>query len=346
MIKMEKRADYDLAFLLRYENVAWYNEGKVRILDRRIYPIETRFVECTSHKEVAQAIANMVTQSYGPYTAAAMGMVLAAYEARGMSYERRMEHLRDAAYTLSHARPTTSAKMERIVNGAVALAEKCEDSALVDTLFEYAFRKIDDTYKSYISVGKYLAELIPDGGTVMTQCYADTVIGTTLRALRESGKTARFICPETRPYFQGSRLTASVICDMGFDVTVISDNMPAYVLNKKKVDLFTSAADVITVDGHVVNKVGTLQIALAAHYWGIPYFVTGNPDPAHKDISRITIEERNSEEVLHAREIKVTMDGVKGYYPAFDITPPNLCCGVVTDKGVLPPYCLNKYFED
>lgn len=345
MNSMEKRADYDLAFLLRYENVAWYEDGKVRILDRRIYPIETRFVECTSHKEVAQAIANMVTQSYGPYTAAAMGMVLAAYEARGMKYADRMQYLRDAAYTLSHARPTTSAKMVRIVNGALELAEKTEDGQLTDTLFAYAFKKIDDTYKSYISVGKYLAGLIPDGGTVMTQCYADTVIGTTLRALRESGKDAKFICPETRPYFQGSRLTASVICDMGFDVTVISDNMPAYVLNKKKVDIFTSAADVITVDGHVVNKVGTLQIALAAHYWGIPYFVTGNPDPAHKDISNITIEERNSEEVLHAREIKVTMDGVKGYYPAFDITPPNLCGGVVTDKGVFSPYNLKKYFE-
>jgi len=342
---MEKRADYDLAFLLRYENVAWFEDGKVRILDRRVYPIETRFVTCENHKEVARAIGDMVTQSYGPYTAAAMGMVLAAYECRGMGYEKRMEYLRDAAYTLSHARPTTAAKMERIVNGALKVAETASDSELVDKLFDYAFKKIDDTYKSYISVGKHLAEIIPDGGTVMTQCYADTVIGTTLRALRESGKTAKFICPETRPYFQGSRLTASVICDMGFDVTVISDNMPGYVLKEKKVDIFTSAADVITVDGHVVNKVGTFQIALAANYWGIPYFVTGNPDPAHKDISKIKIEERNSEEVLHAREIKVTMDGVKGYYPAFDITPPQLCSGVVTDKGVIPPFCLDKYFE-
>ena len=287
---MEKRADYDLAFLLRYENVAWYEEGKVRILDRRVYPMETRFVTCERHEEVAQAIADMVTQSYGPYTAAAMGMVLAAFESKDMREIERMEYLKKAAYTLSHARPTTSAKMERIVGGAVALAEKTESKDLVDVLFEYAFKKIDDTYKSYIQVGKYLADLIPAGGTVMTQCYADTVIGTTLRALRESGKEAKFICPETRPYFQGSRLTASVICDMGFDVTVISDNMPGYVLKEKNVDIFTSAADVITVDGHVVNKVGTFQIALAANYWGIPYFVTGNPDPAHKDISNIRIQ--------------------------------------------------------
>ena len=342
---MEKRADYDLAFLLRYENVAWYEEGKVRILDRRVYPMETRFVTCERHEEVAQAIADMVTQSYGPYTAAAMGMVLAAFESKDMREIERMEYLKKAAYTLSHARPTTSAKMERIVGGAVALAEKTESKDLVDVLFEYAFKKIDDTYKSYIQVGKYLADLIPAGGTVMTQCYADTVIGTTLRALRESGKEAKFICPETRPYFQGSRLTASVICDMGFDVTVISDNMPGYVLKEKNVDIFTSAADVITVDGHVVNKVGTFQIALAANYWGIPYFVTGNPDPAHKDISNIRIEQRNSMEVMCALDKKVTMEGVKGFYPAFDITPPHLCSGVVTDKGVIPPFCLDRYFK-
>ena len=342
---MIKRADYDLAFLLKYENVAWYENGKVRILDRRVYPMETRFVTCERHEEVAQAIADMVTQSYGPYTAAAMGMVLAAYESRDMSSDSRMEYLKKAAYTLSHARPTTAAKMERIVNGALELAAKTDGKDLVDVLFDYAFKKIDDTYKSYIQVGKYLAELIPAGGTVMTQCYADTVIGTTLRALRESGKEAKFICPETRPYFQGSRLTASVICDMGFDVTVISDNMPGYVLKEKNVDLFTSAADVITVDGHVVNKVGTFQIALAANYWGIPYFVTGNPDPAHKDISKIKIEQRNNMEVMCALDKKVTMEGVKGFYPAFDITPPHLCSGVVTDKGVMPSFCLNKYFE-
>lgn len=342
---MEKRADYDLAFLLRYENVAWYEDGKVRILDRRVYPMQTRFVTCQKHEEVAEAIANMVTQSYGPYTAAAMGMVLAAYESKEMALLPRMEYLEKAAYTLSHARPTTSAKMERIVNGALEIAKKTDGKDLVDALFAYAFEKIDNTYKSYIEVGKHLAALIPDGGTVMTQCYADTVIGTTLRALRESGKTAKFICPETRPYFQGSRLTASVICDMGFDVTVISDNMPGYVLKEKNVDIFTSAADVITVDGHVVNKVGTFQIALAAHYWGIPYFVTGNPDPAHKDISKVRIEQRNPMEVMCALDKKVTMEGVKGFYPAFDITPPHLCAGVVTDKGVISPFCLNKFFE-
>ena len=78
-----ERCDQDLAFMLQYENVAWYENGKVRILDRRIYPTEVKFVECTTYKEVAQAITDMVTQSAGPYTAAGMGMALAAHEVEG-----------------------------------------------------------------------------------------------------------------------------------------------------------------------------------------------------------------------------------------------------------------------
>ena len=103
------RRDEGLAFLLRYENVAWYESGTVRILDRRIYPVRIEFVTCHTHGEVAQAIADMVTQSGGPYTAAAMGMALAAWEARDKNAEDALAFLEQAAYTLAHARPTTAA---------------------------------------------------------------------------------------------------------------------------------------------------------------------------------------------------------------------------------------------
>ncbi len=344
------RADKGMAFMLQYENVAWYEDGKVRILDRRIYPIETKYVVCTRHEEVAQAIADMVTQSGGPYTAAAMGMALAAYEAKEKRGEEIRGYMENAAYTLSHARPTTVEKMKRVVDGAMKVVN--EEMAggnygqpLVDALFKYAFNFINNNYLRYISIGKYLADQIPKGGTVMTQCFAETVIGTMLKECRERGNEIKVICPETRPYFQGARLTASVAYDMGFDVTVISDNMPGYTIKQKKVDLFTSAADVITMDGHIVNKIGTFQIALAAHYWGIPYFVTGTPNPAHPDIESVRIEERDPALVMEAMGTKVTMEGVKGYYPAFDITPPKLCDGVITEKGIYSPYNLGAYFN-
>lgn len=350
-MELENRQDYDLAYMLRFENVAWYENGCVRILDRRIYPIRIEHVCCYTYQEVAKAIQDMVTQSEGPYTAAAMGMALAAYQAKGKQEEEILSLLEDAAYVLSHARPTTTEQMQGIVYGAFDVAKDAiengkKDDELVDLLFLYAYNYVNNNYKRYTNIGVRLADLIPDHGSIMTQCFAGTVVGTMLRACREKGKVIHLYCAETRPYYQGARLTASVAQDMGFDVTVISDNMPAYTLEHKKIDVFTSASDVITMDGHVVNKVGTFQIAMAAHYFGIPYYVTGTPDPMHKDMSTVTIEERNPNLVLESLGTKITMEGVKGYYPAFDVTPPNFVTGIVTDRGIYKPEEVSTYFKE
>lgn len=344
-----KRADEGMGFLLRYENVAWYEDGAVRILDRRIYPVKTEYVLCRHHEEVAQAIADMVTQSGGPYTAAAMGMALAAYEAREMEGEKLALYMEKAAYTLSHARPTTAAKMARITDGAFKIAKElikkgADGAGLVEPLRSYAFDYINNNYLKYEVIGSYLADLIPENGTILTQCFAETIIGTLIRECHRRNSDIKMICAETRPYFQGARLTASVAWDMGVDVSVITDNMPGFIMKEKKVDVFTSAADVITMDGYVVNKVGTFQIALAAAYHNIPYFVTGTPNPDHKTIDTVQIEYRDPALVMDAMGTRVTKEGVKAYYPAFDITPPKLCNGVVTDKGVFAPCNLAAYF--
>ena len=345
-----KRADEGMGFILQFENVAWYEDGKVRILDRRIYPVKTEYVVCSSYLEVAKAIADMVTQSGGPYTAAAMGMALAAYEVRDKNKEQVIQTLTDAAYKLSHARPTTSAKMQVITDNALKLAKQYLDNGvngldLVEELRMFAFNYINNNYLKYVSIGKYLANQIPKNGIIMTQCFAETIIGTLLNECRNIGNDIKVICCETRPYFQGARLTASVVCDMGFDVSVITDNMPAFIMKDKKVDLFTSAADVITVDGHVVNKIGTFQIAIVANYLGIPYFVTGTPNPSHPNINSVEIEYRNPQLVKESMGVQIVKDKVNAYYPAFDIVPPKLCNGVVTDKGIFSPYNLKEYFK-
>lgn len=342
------RQDKDLAFMLQYENIAWYEKGVVRILDRRIYPTSIEFVTCKHHTEVAKAIKDMVTQSGGPYTAAAMGMALAAYEGRDKSQDEFEEYLEKAAYTLSHARPTTVKKMIKVVEGCLEVARKALDEGkkVDEAIFHYAIESLNNKYTRISHIAKHLVDKFPDNGTVMTQCFAETIVGLMLRECRKQAKNIKVICPETRPYFQGARLTASVVYDQGFDVTVITDNMPGYTIKEKNVDVFTSAADVICMDGHIVNKVGTFQIALAADYWGIPYFVTGAPDLAHPTIDTVEIEERDGDYVLEAMGVRTAMKGVKGYYPAFDITPPNLCDGVVTDKGIFSAYDLEKYYTD
>ncbi len=342
------REDHDLAFMLQYENVAWYEDGTVRILDRRTYPAKVEYVTCRTHREVAQAITDMVTQSAGPYTAAPMGMALAAYECRDRSEAEQMAYLAQAAQTISHARPTTAKRM-------TILCESCLDAArralaagerVPEAIVAHTVALNDARYGQIAKIATYLVDMFPDGGTVMTHCFAETIVGMMLRECRTRGKTIRLFCPETRPYFQGARLTATVCRDMGFEVTVISDNMAAFVMQREGVDVFTTAADAICCDGHVVNKVGTFQNAIVAKYMGIPYFVTGAPDRGHPSVDTVHIEMRDPGFTLQAMGVRTAAEGVKGYYPAFDVTPPHLVSGVVTDLGIYAPYDLNRYFAD
>ena len=347
-----KRADEGLAFLLRYENVAWYENGHVKILDRRIYPVEINYVVCNSHKDVAKAIADMVTQSGGPYFAAGMGMALACYEAKDINTdEKYINYLKDAAYTLSHARPTTQARMVQVTERCLKVIEEeikngTSRNEMPEKVKENTIITRNKDIEKSDRCAFYLAEQIPNNGIVMTQCFAETIIGTLIRECHRQGKEIKFICPETRPYYQGARLTASVAYDMGVDTTVITDNMPAYTMKQKNVDVFTAAADVVTMDGYVVNKVGTFQIALAASYWGIPFFCTGYPNPKHPTIDTVKIEERDQNLVLESMGKKHTLDGIKAYYPAFDITPPKLVDGFVTEKGIISPYNLKHLFDE
>ncbi|WP_315115116.1 S-methyl-5-thioribose-1-phosphate isomerase [uncultured Clostridium sp.] len=341
------RVDKDLAFMLRYENVAWYDGGKVKILDRRIYPTEVKFVTCNTYEEVAKAIKDMVTQSAGPYTAAGMGMALAAYECRELSSKDQIDYLEKAAYKLANARPTTANRMTLVVEGCLEAAKiAMQNGQKVDeAIFQHTVKSMNNRYSRIGEVAKYLVDMFPQNGNIMTQCFGETIVGMMLKEAKNQNKNIKLFCPETRPYLQGARLTASVACDQGFDVTVITDNMPAFTMQNKNIDVFTSAADSICLDGHIVNKIGTLQIAIVAKYFGIPYFVTGIPDRDRESISQVKIEERDPSLVLEFRGIKNTMKGVKGYYPSFDITPPHLVSGVVTDKGIFNPYDLHRYFQ-
>jgi len=340
------RMDNDMPFLLRYENVAWYENGKVRILDRRIYP-EVRFVECTSYHEVVQAIADMVTQSAGPYTAVGMGMALAAYECRGKTEAEQVAFLKQAAYDLAHARPTTANRYGIITNHCAEVGEQAlkEGKDPIEAIVGATVESLNRRYSTMQIVGDNLAALIPEGGTILTQCFGETIIGTVIRAARRQNKNFRVFCAETRPYLQGARLTSSCFGSMGFDTTVITDNMVAYSMQREGIDLFTSAADSIARDGHIANKIGTFQIAILAKYFGIPYFVTGIPDRDKMTGKDIVIEMRDPEQVLCYRGIQNTVPGVKAIYPSFDVVPPHLISGVVTDQGTYSPYVLNQYFD-
>ena len=345
-----ERADKDLAFMLRYENVAWYENGNVRVLDRRVYPGEIRFVECRSVKEVSDAISDMVTQSTGPYTLAPMGMALAAWEVRGKGQRETEEHLKKASLMISSSRPTTAKRMAMLTESCIPVALKAleEGRRADEAIRDHVIEMNNSRYNRVRDAAKLLVEKFPKNGTVMTQCYAETILGMMLLECRERGNNIRLFCPETRPYFQGARFTSTVCTEMGFDTTLITDNMPAFVMAKEGVDVFTCAADAISVDGYVFNKVGTSQIAICANYFGVPVYVSGAPDIGHPTWDTVTIEMRDPEFSLQAMGVRTAKkdSGVKGYYPAFDMTPPSLITGIVTNKGIFKPNELSHYFDD
>ena len=340
------RMDENMPFLLQYENVAWYENGKVRILDRRIFP-EVRFVECTDYHEVAQAITDMVTQSAGPYTAVGMGMALAAWQVKDKTEAEQIAFLKQAAYDLAHARPTTANRYGQITNRCLEVAQKAlaEGKDPISAIVENTVESMNRRYSTMQIVGDHLATLIPQGGTLLTQCYGETIIGTVIRAARKQNKDFKVFCAETRPYLQGARLTSSCFASMGFDTTVITDNMVAYSMERGLIDVFSSAADSIARSGHIANKIGTYQIAILAKHFGVPYYVTGIPDQDKMGRDDIVIEMRDPEQVLRYRGIANTLPEVKAIYPSFDVVPPHLISGVVTDKGVYVPHMLNTYFD-
>ncbi|MBR4394527.1 MAG: S-methyl-5-thioribose-1-phosphate isomerase, partial [Oscillospiraceae bacterium] len=268
-------------------------------------------------------------------------------QVRGQTVEKQLSFLRQAADALAYARPTQANRYGQITARAAEVAEDAlrEGEDPVEAIVAATVESLNRRYSIMQTVGDALCELIPQGSSILTQCYGETIIGTLIRAARVQNKEFRVYCAETRPYLQGARLTASCFAEMGFDTTILTDNSIAWAMQDGRIDLFTSAADTIARDGAIANKIGTFQIALLAAQFGIPYYVTGIPDQDKATKDDIVIEMRDPEQVLQFRGVRICAPGVKALYPAFDGVPPDLITGIVTDKGVFPPQEIDRYFD-
>ena len=141
-------------------------------------------------------------------------------------------------------------------------------------------------------MAEYLVSMFPSKGTILTQCFGESIVGFMIREFQKQNKDIKIICAETRPYFQGARLTATVAFE-------------------QNADIFTSAADLICLNGAVVNKIGTYQISIISKYLGVPYFVTGAPDKSHRGFEDIEFEFRDEKLVTEAMGVKTAKDGFK-----------------------------------
>ena len=196
------------------------------------------------------------------------------------------------------------------------------------------------------TMGKFGAELFENNDTIMTHCNAGALAtvayGTALgviRATKDSGKNIKVIATETRPIQQGSRLTAFELKHDGFDVSLIPDTAVGYTMTNKLVDKVVVGADRIVRTGHVFNKIGTYQVATMAKQHGIPFFVAAplSTFDMKTNANDVIIEMRKGTEVTGIGDKKTAPDGINVINPAFDMTPPELISGIITEKGVIKP---------
>lgn len=323
------------------------------MIDQRLLPAQTVYNEYSTVDEVAEAIRTMVIRGAPAIgIAAAYGYAIAARDAAKVhnrqAFHNRLAHDKEL---LAGTRPTAVNlfwALDRMDKKRAALeAETPADVA--KALLEEATRIHAEDVAMCRAIGKHGGELLESGQKVLTHCNAGALAtgdyGTALGVIRgavEAGKSIAVYADETRPFLQGSRLTAWELQASNIPVTVITDNMAAKVLSEGNVARIVVGADRVAANGDAANKIGTLNLAILAKHYGIPFTVAiprSTVDMSLASGQEIPIEQRNTREVTHIGDTQLVPEGVEVHNPAFDVTPAELIESIVTEVGVLrAPY--------
>ena len=324
-------------------------EGKVRLINQLLLPDKLVYIETTRWERIAEAIKNMEIRG-APAIGVAAGFALAlvAYHTEANSLEEFIKELYRAAEILRKTRPTAVNlfwAIDRVLQAAKAQSlEKARRKVI-----EEAMRIQKEDEEANRKIGEYGERLIEDGDTIITVCNAGSLAtsyyGTATAPIYlsvEKGKRVKVIALETRPYLQGARLTAWELKQAGIEVLVATDNSIGILARKEKIDLAIVGADRVTRKGYVANKIGTYPLALVARVHNIPFYVaapTSSIDMSIAAPEEIAIEKRSPSEVLYIFSKRIAPPDVSAIYYAFDITPPNLITGIITEHGIVyPPY--------
>jgi methylthioribose-1-phosphate isomerase len=326
--------------------VTW-KDNSVVLIDQTKLPNKLVYVTCKNYNEVADGIRRLVVRGAPAIgVSAAFGLALAAQQSKAKNLSELLRDL-DSAFKVLHAtRPTA-------VNLFWALQRVMEKGMRAKTLEEAkravlneALKMAQEDIETNRKMGTHGLKLFQDGDIVLTHCNAGSLAtvayGTALgviRAARESGKRLSVIATETRPVMQGSRLTAFELLHDGIDVSLITDTAVGHMMAMGTVNHVIVGADRVLRTGHVFNKIGTYQVAVLANKHNVPFYVaaplsTFDFESAPQDV---IIEDRSVDEVVKVGKRRIAPKGVRVFNPAFDMTPPELITGIITEKGVLKP---------
>jgi methylthioribose-1-phosphate isomerase len=335
--------------MVRELRTLYWKGSRLYLIDQKALPHRLRYVALSDYRQVAKAIKDMTVRGAPAIgVVAAYGLALAALSAKGKDPQKVLERLQKAADVLRSTRPTAVNlfwAIERVMARAEAAARNGEDIA--GAVLEEAHAIAEEDVKVNRAIGMHGAQLIKDGARVMTYCNAGALAtvsyGTALGVIRaavEQGKRVFVYVPETRPKLQGARLTSFELKTEGIEHKVIPDNTAAFLMSKGEVDLVVVGADrILASSGHVINKIGTLSLAIAANHFNVPFYVAApiSTIDFRRTLSEVRIEERDEREVLEVMGRRIAPKGARAINYAFDVTPPNLVKGIITEKGIFAP---------
>ena len=328
------------------QTLEWTDKG-VRFIDQTKLPIEEIYVTCKTHEQVADAIRTMIVRGAPAIgVAAGMGIALGIKNSKAETVGDLKRDLDQICENMGKTRPTAvnlfwairrmREKFERLRVRPIAQIKQ--------ELVEEAKRMHAEDIAANQAMGRHGATLMPAEGGVLTHCNAGALAtagyGTALGVIRaavEQGKKIRVYADETRPFLQGSRLTAWELMKDGIPTTVISDSMAGAMMRQGKIGAIVVGADRIAANGDVANKIGTYSVAVLAKENGIPFYVAApisTVDLACANGDRIPIEQRNSQEVSHIAGKQMVPDGVSIENPAFDVTPAQYINAIITERGI------------
>src|ERR1700675_1480902 len=339
----------------------WTNTGVV-FIDQTKLPTEEVYATAPTRRGAAREPTTSLARGAPAIgVAAAMGIALGVKNSKAETGADLKKDFDQICEAIRQTRPTAVNLFWAIRR----MTEKFESlrarpiAQIKQALIEEAQRVHAEDIAANQAMGRHGATLMPSSGGVLTHCNAGALAtagyGTALGVIRaavEAGKKIHVYADETRPFLQGSRLTAWELMKDGIPTTVISDNMAGVMMQQGKIGAIVVGADRIAANGDVANKIGTYTVAILAKEHSIPFYVAApisTIDFACPDGSKIPIEQRNAMEVTHIAGKQMTPDGVSIENPAFDVTPAKYVAAIVTERGIArAPYTesLRKLSEE
>ena len=339
-----------MEFKSKIKTIEWVNDCS-RMVNQTLVPYEYKMVDIKTSRDMFDAIRNMIVRGAPAIgIAGAHGVVLAAMEIEKKTQDKTefLTELQKHAEYLKSARPTAvnlmwavDKQLELAKNSTKSIAE------IVKDLKENGIKLENEDVEINKKIGDFGAELVKKGATILTHCNAGALAtvgyGTALGVVRSAfakDNTIQVFADETRPRLQGARITTFELLTDGIPVTLITDGMSGYFMKKGMIDMVVVGADRIASNGDTANKIGTYNLAIAAKYHNIPFYVAAPLSTIDTSINsgdEIPIEERGHEEVTHINGKSICAEGVKVINPGFDVTPNELISGIITEKGVLYP---------